>query len=360
MHATMTELNTAEGQHSPEYVRLSLAAAMTLGFNTGWFFRNAKLGCINLLLTYSGGCRANCAFCGLSSEKAAAATRNFIRVPWKTYKTSEVIAAIRKAPSHVHRVCISMITHPACRTDVIELCRKVREQTDMCISLLISPSLLRRSDLEEMKKAGADHIGVAIDAATPELFDRLKGKTVRGPHKWLRYWDCYREGLDIFGRERVGVHLICGLGETERELVMAMDKARSMGGFTHLFSFFPEKHSLMENVSPPPISQYRRVQLARWLIDHDLTRPDRMNFDGQERILAFGIEDSSLQSIVWSGQPFQTSGCPGKDGKVACNRPYGNEKPGSDIRNFPFLPDNEDLVRITHELYDYSSQPCGK
>ena len=34
---------------SPEYVRLSLAAAMTLGFAEGRFYRNARLGCINLL-----------------------------------------------------------------------------------------------------------------------------------------------------------------------------------------------------------------------------------------------------------------------------------------------------------------------
>ena len=37
---------------SPGYVRLSLAAAMTLGFAKGWFFRGATLKCVNLLLTY--------------------------------------------------------------------------------------------------------------------------------------------------------------------------------------------------------------------------------------------------------------------------------------------------------------------
>ena len=42
---------------SPEFMRMSLAAAMTLGFKQGLFYRNAKLYCINLLLTYDEGCR---------------------------------------------------------------------------------------------------------------------------------------------------------------------------------------------------------------------------------------------------------------------------------------------------------------
>ena len=43
-------------KRSPEYLRMSLAAAMTLGFKPGLFYRNAKLYCINLLLTYRSGC----------------------------------------------------------------------------------------------------------------------------------------------------------------------------------------------------------------------------------------------------------------------------------------------------------------
>ena len=68
---------------------------MTLKFTGGWFYRNARLGCINLLLTYADGCRANCAFCGLAGEKDRVKTGgSFIRVPWKTFRTDEVIEAI--------------------------------------------------------------------------------------------------------------------------------------------------------------------------------------------------------------------------------------------------------------------------
>jgi len=355
MHAIEPSAPEEAAKESPEYVRLSLAAAMTLGFTRGWFFRNARLGCINLLLTYSGGCRANCAFCGLASEKTALSIhRSFIRVPWKTYRTEEVVEAIRSAPSYVHRVCISMVTHPKCREDVINLCAQISERTSRSISLLISPSVLHKADLRRMKDAGAERIGVAIDAATPELFEQLRGKSVHGPHSWTRYWNCYANSLTVFGEGMSGVHLICGLGETEREMVEAIYRARSMGGSTHLFSFFPEKYSAMENASPPSLGHYRRVQLARWLIDHDLTKLDAMDFDGHERILGFGIDEASLEKIILSGEPFRTSGCPGNEGSVACNRPYGNEKPGENIRNFPFPPDNNDVEKMLHDLSDYS------
>lgn len=346
--AQMTEIH---GKESPDYVRLSLAAAMTLGFTRGWFFRNARLKCINLLLTYSDGCRANCAFCGIAAEKEVQASGgSFIRVPWRVFRTDEVIEAMKSAPDQVARVCISMITNARSRQDVLSLCTRTVKDTGLPVSLLISPTVLQRDDLVRMKDAGADRIGVAIDAATPEIFERLRGKAVGGPHRWERYWDTFERSLEVFGRGMAGVHLICGLGETERDMVAAMSRAAQMGGCTHLFSFFPEKGSAMEDHPSPPMDVYRRIQSARWLIDSGKASLQTMDFDPSGRITSFGIPEDQLEQIVRSGAPFETSGCPGPDGLVACNRPYGNEKPGEGIRNFPFPPDAEDVEKILEQL----------
>ena len=68
---------------SPDDMRISLAAAMTLGYEPGVFFRGARLHCVNLLLTYPEGCRARCAYCGLSAERPGAGRgKSFIRVQW--------------------------------------------------------------------------------------------------------------------------------------------------------------------------------------------------------------------------------------------------------------------------------------
>ena len=354
MEAVKSDCAASINPESPEHVRLSLAATMTLGFVPGWFFRNAQLRCINLLLTYTDGCKANCAFCGLAGEKRKPPSqRKFIRVPWKVFPTAQVIEGIQHAPSYVQRVCISMITHPRSTIDVLNVCRQVVDRTGKPVSLLIAPTLLKRQDLEQMRAAGADRVGVAVDAATPEIFEKLRGKPVHGPHRWEKYWQIYREALDVFGAGMAGVHLICGLGETEQELAAAISRARTMGGSTHLFSFFAEKGSLMENHPSPSIGAYRRIQLARWLIDNDRTRLESMKFDSEGRILDFGLSGEDLEKVILDGTPFETSGCPGHDGKVACNRPYGNEKPGPHIRNFPFPPEPEDLERILLELNNY-------
>src|SRR5690606_28797310 len=45
---------------SPEYVQMSTAAAITLGVMPGKMHRCGCTRCLNLLLTYPEGCRANC------------------------------------------------------------------------------------------------------------------------------------------------------------------------------------------------------------------------------------------------------------------------------------------------------------
>ncbi|MHB1619893.1 MAG: hypothetical protein ACYCTY_07930 [Sulfuricella sp.] len=54
--------------------------------------------CLNLLLTYPEGCRANCAYCGLARHREEArdyVDRNFIRVDWPALRYREVIARIQ-------------------------------------------------------------------------------------------------------------------------------------------------------------------------------------------------------------------------------------------------------------------------
>ena len=339
---------------SPEYVRLSLAAAMTLGFVPGLFYREARLGCINLLLTYESGCKGNCAYCGLAREGSGQhQDRKFIRVPWQNHRFTDVLARLQDPPTYVERVCLSMITHPRSRPDALDLCRTIREKTSLPVSLLITPTLLKEEDLGAMKEAGADRIGVAIDAATPEIFDLWRGKSVRGPHNWDHYWSIYQKALEVFGPDQAGVHLIVGLGETEQEIVQTIGRSRDLGGGTHLFSFFPENGSAMVKHPQPPMGQYRRVQAARFLIDHDLTRAADLAFNNAGQIVDYGLSRQDLDQALANGQAFQTSGCLGASGQVACNRPYGNERPGPDIRNFPFTLDQDDYAKARREMDQY-------
>jgi len=340
-------------KESPEYVQTSLAASLTLGFQQGSFHRNAKLTGLNLLLHYKGGCLGRCHFCGLSaSRQEGPRGKTFIRVNWPTYPLNEIIERSKKT-DQIHRVCISMVTHPEALEDTIYVVRRFKEKTDLLISVLISPSLIRDvAPLAKMKEAGADRVGIAIDAATSELFDQLRGRGVGGPHRWDHYWNVVRKSVSVFGKFYTGIHLIVGLGETEREMVEAFQTAQDAGVYTHLFSFFPEKGSPMENQSPPPLARYRRMQLARWIINESLGSYNQMKFNESGELVDFGTD---VDRFIRTGEPFMTSGCPGRDGRVACNRPYGNERPSGPIRNFPFPPEAKDIEEIKEQLEYWNS-----
>ena len=343
--------NNPDTMESPGYLRMSLAAAMTLGFKQGLFYRNARLYCINLLLTYNEGCAARCAYCGLSKKRPGTYSRkSFIRVSWPTYPLDEIIARISTRLKRVKRICISMLTNKRSLADTKTICTRLRSHFDVPVSLLISPTIITSADLLDFKAAGADKVGVAIDLATPELFDRYRGSGVGGPHRWETYWECLADSIRIFGPGNAGPHLMVGMGESEKEMCTVVQRARNMGADTHLFSFFPEHESAMADHAPPPMDQYRRLQLARYIIDTQTQKAGNFTFDQSGRILDFGLTADRLDAIINSGRPFQTSGCVGRDGRVACNRPFGNSRPGPDMRNYPFLPNEKDILRIRKQM----------
>ncbi len=335
-------------EESPDVVRMSLAAAMTLDFAPGSFYRNACLYCINLLLTYKSSCAGRCAYCGLSPKRESG--KSFIRVSWPALRLEDVAQAIVNKKERVKRICISMLTNRRALADTVSISRTLREAVDIPISVLVAPTIVTREHLQAFKDAGVDKIGVAIDMATPELFDRYRGRGVHGPHVWQRYWDCLAESLEIFGRGMAGSHFMVGMGETEQEMASAMQRVRDMGGFTHLFSFFPEAGSLLADRPAPPLDQYRRIQLARWIIDNDLGRAGQFDFAETGQISGYGLPDSLINELLDNGSAFRTSGCTGRDGEVACNRPYANWRPGPGTRNYPFAPDENDRRHIRLQL----------
>ena len=324
---------------------------MQLGFSPARFHRAARMTCINLLLTYAEGCAASCSYCGLARNRTleAGADRSFIRVPWYVRPTEEVLDRIA-ASRVVERTCLSMVTHRRSVEDSVGLVARIAERTQRPVSALISPTLVAAADLVALRRAGADRIGVAFDLPTDDLFDQHRGRAAGGPHRWNRYWQVFAAGVEVFGERMVGSHFIVGLGETEKEMVEALQRVYDLGGVNHLFSFFPEAGSTAETREMPPMDVYRRIQLACELIDSAGSRADAMTFDDENRVVDFGVSPQALDELITSGEAFRTRGCEGDDGQVACNRPYANSLPGDDIRNYPFAPEAEDIDRIREQL----------
>ncbi len=342
---------------SPEYVQMSTAAAITLGLVPGTMHRTGCTHCLNLLVTYAEGCRANCAYCGLARHREEArdyADRNFIRVDWPTVRFDEVIERMTGGSdsAQFQRMCISMITHPNSDHDTMVLLQKwTAALPHVPVSILSNPTSMEKTDLVALRDAGADIFTVALDAVTPDIFERTRGKTVDSPHKWDKYWQVIEWAAEVFGPEKFGAHLICGMGETEEDMLRVVQRIADMGGHNHMFAFFPERGSLMEDWEPVPRDQWRRVQLGRFLIDYAGGDVAKMRFDEEGRVVDFGLAEEDLAALIESGKPFQTSGCPGKDDEEvsACNRPYGDSSP-SDIRSFPFALNRRDVDIVKRQM----------
>ena len=344
---------------SPEYVQLSTAAAMSLGIMSGRMYGCECTRCLNLLLTYPEGCRANCAYCGLARHREADrdyADRNFIRVDWPAVPMAEIIDIVAQDPeaSPFHRMCISMITHPRSEDDTFTVLKQWTDRIDpdaIPVSILSNPTTMTRDDVRKTRDLGADIFTVALDAATPEVFDRTRGKGVQSPHKWSKYWEILEDAKDIFGPQKFGAHIIVGMGETEYEVLNLVQELVDLGGHSHMFCFFPEQGSLMDHLPATPRDQWRRVQLARYLIDYRDGRVEQMTFDDLGGVKSYGIPEAELSDIIDEGIAFRTSGCPGKfqDDISACDRPYGDSPP-SDIASYPFSPKKKDLKKIRKQL----------
>ncbi len=347
---TENDRPTTQRASSPEYLQMSLAAAMTLNLKEGLFFRNARLYCLNLLLTYPDGCRGNCSYCGLQkSRDGAFSAKSFIRVSWPTYDLETIIQKTLESRHKLHRVCLSMITHPRALEDTLYLTQRLREEVGLPISVLMNPTSMKTADVAALRQAGAQMAAVALDLADEALFDRHRGSGAKGPHRFDHYWSMLAVTAEVFGKNKAGCHLICGLGEREEDLIRRIQLVRDLGARTHLFSFYPEKGSRLADAPSCPAGQYRRVQLARFLIDNDLSRSQVMAFDEEGRIKDFGLPPEDLEGWIDSGRPFMTSGCPGGGLETACNRPFGDGPP-RDIRSYPFPLEEEDVARVKDQM----------
>lgn len=346
---------------SPAHLQTSTAGAITLGFEKGTFYRDARLYCVNLLLTYGDGCSASCAFCGLGRDRAVQGSnqdKSFIRVRWPVFETARIVDALGSSRcEHVRRVCISMVTRRKARDDAIEVARALAP-AGKAISVLLAPTIVDEAWLRRLKdETTVDKVGIAIDAATPALFGALRAEGVGGPHSWVRYHEVLRAAITVFGGENTGVHAIVGLGETEREMITFIQDVVDAGSTVHLFSFFPEPGSAMDGNPQPGIGKYRRVQLARQLVVDGLAKAVDMSFNDRGQVIDFGVDAAVLDATIDAGIAFMTQGCTDDKGFISCNRPYANCTPfqaaKGELRNYPFPPAPGDLDLVRRQLGRY-------
>lgn len=338
-------------QISPEYVRLSMAAAIELGLKPGRMLRGVHCGCINLLQNYPEGCYANCTYCGLARERPGAPEDNtFIRVAWPLFPTDLVAEKIAEHQEHVGRVCIAQVQDYRAYDDLIEMTQRVRRLSDVPISALVSATTLNEERLVHIREAGADIIGVGLDGASEDVFYHTRGKGAKGPHDWDYHWHIVRAARQLFGPLKVNCHIIVGLGETDRDLINLFYQLQSEQIAGYLFSFNPEPGTAMQAAPRAPIQRLRRIQFTKYLIENHALPGEAIQFDSAGALTRIDAPDLMVEIAINTGLPFMTNGCPDKNGVMACNRPYGSYRPGEEFRDYPFKPEADDLIIIRQQM----------
>lgn len=263
-------------------------------------------------------CLMNCSFCPQGSGNHQTFNR-LGRINWPEFSWAEAEKGLRQAEGKgIRRVCLQSVRHTGGIAILTGLIKQVKDMTGLPLS--VSAWIGDQEEAEALIEAGAERISISLDVVNPQIHDQIKGGSLKERLDLLL--NCARR---LPGK--MSTHLICGLGESEKETLQLIDQLTKAEISTALFAFVPLKGTGLENFSPPPVDSYRRIQAGRFLLNEKLSDFKSFKF-AKGRLVSFGISESQLEQHLSTGAAFQTSGCPD------CNRPFYNERPGGIIYNY--------------------------
>lgn len=325
----------------PDKIRVSVGSAIVLGLMHG---KLDALPTTIYLLTYRADkCSANCGFCPQARGSKSRADM-LSRVTWPTFPTRQVLQKLEgiNEKGLIKRICIQALNYPTVFNNVLSLVKEIRLIVSLPIAISCQP--FGEEEMKKLAQIGVNRIGIPLDAATEDIFDKVKGSLAHGPYTWKKNQEALKKAVKIFGEGQVSTHLIVGLGETEEEMVKMIQWCADNGVHPGLFSFTPVPGTALESGSQPSLDCYRRIQVAHYLITNEKARYENMTFNNDGCLIDFGVSKDELLQAVRSGKPFLTSGCPD------CNRPYYNERPGGPLYNYPRMPLPEEIDEIEKQI----------
>ncbi len=342
---------SAETGTSPDWVRISYASALALRFRSGRFTREFDFGGINLLLSYDQGCLSDCGYCGLARTRPGDyEDKSFIRVEWPLVETDELVRRLVRHEQNMTRLCISMVTHGSSYRDTLDITQRITNNVSTPLSLLVAPPTLNEQRLRTLHAAGADMIGIGLDAVTEDLFRSLRTDVPHGGLRWPQYWEIVGHAREIFGPWKVNCHTLVGLGENDAQLMDIFGRLLNREIFSYLFCFNPEPDSRMGDHPKSDVTRWRRIQLAKFLLEERGLDPAAFVFDDDGLLARIHAPAELVDEVVHDGYAFMTNGCPSSGGEPGCTRPMGSWRPTEAPRDYPWQPTDEDEREIRRQL----------
>ncbi len=323
-------------------IRISSGSAIALGLIIGRKIQTLPTTCY-LMTYYSGKCMANCSFCPQARANQGSVDK-LSRVNWPIYQFKDFITKIKymKPSVKFKRICIQTINYPNNFQDLTEIVKEIKKESSISISTAIPP--MNKEKLKELKILGVERIGIALDAATEETFEQIKGKGVKSPYCWKTHYESLIEATKIFSNNSVSTHIIYGLGDTQEQILKLIYNLKKVGILTALFAFMPIKDTTLENFPRPNLFDFRKLQLAREIIINKEHSLEDIAFNLKGDIIKININRKDLMNIINENIVFRTTGCPD------CNRPFYTSTPSGPYYNFPRILDDLEKNEIYNQL----------
>ena len=264
-------------------------------------------------------CSNRCQFCAQSRESTSRADL-LSRVTWPSFSSEEAVVGIASSYEEggIKRACLQVVQSPGSWETTVTALELLHHES--AVPICVAGYIDTARQAEELVAKGAERICIALDAAIPELYEKVKGG------KWDTRWNLLLNCAQALPG-RITTHLIVGLGESEEAMVERIGACVERGIRVGLFAFTPVRGTVLEQQLPPTIGQYRRIQIAHELLKKGYKQTAIRYCNG--KITEFQVPTEELLRVVTDGQVYQTSGCDD------CNRPYYNERPGGVMYNYP-------------------------
>ena len=294
-------------------LRVSLGSAVLLNLT------NKKVDCLptTIYVMTPGKCVRDCMYC--SEAKNSSSLPNMLsRVIWPPFPMNDVIDRIKNGD--FKRLCIQTVNNKI-SNKVVE---KVLKEISTYIPVSVCINTYSEKIIDKIFLLGAERVGLPIDVANPKLH-----KTIRGGN-FFKKLQFILKMADKY-KEKITTHIIVGLGENDREILSLYDTFTKNGIKVALFAFTPVRGTKLQDLNPPDIVRYRKIQVATKLIEKGVPLSEFV-FEKDRLIKLPKISTDEIRKL----NPFTTRGCPN------CNRPYYNEKPKGTMYNYPYKLSEEE------------------
>lgn len=127
---------------------------------------------------------------------------------------------------------------------------------------------------ERLRTAGADGLGMHLEAVTPAVRERIMPGKAQVPVE--KYLASFRAAVPVFGRGQVSTYILAGLGDTPEAILAMCEELVAIGVYPFVVPFVPISGTPMES-HPAPSAMFMHSilqPLSRMLVESGLKSVD--------------------------------------------------------------------------------------